>query len=618
MKRNAVKLFPMKLPENAMMVARLPIKQKAEPTCSNNGDGYITQDLWGISIRFEYQRSPKSPPKVIAMVRLPNDSFSNTVQRLKRKFVQRSVEAMTLDVAGDVTVRVEDAGSSEFEDLTNEDVFFNQSISSIKIDGKSYRLIRDAPECTTLKIALEPTVGYPLLPSYDLSTGRKEADSFQFRWYVESSSSSKPAREDHDLQELLRKNMDGWELRHVGPTFFPQEQDVGKYVCVVLDLGPDSIVRCAISEKAVAEIDTPMIFEERQRRYCQERCENGLRVMSYNVLADLYLNLGLAQEELFFPYCPKEYQEHAYRYPILLKEISGYNADLIFLQEVDERLHRRFLPQYMERHGYVTHFKKKGLLVNEGLAICFREDRLRAKSVHDVWLTDLLDPKLFPENGDVVELLEQASNLKQHFMSRPAVLQLLSLDVLSDEGVIILAANTHLHFHPLQENIKVLQALLCARYIARTTEDLRKQFPEARVYHLFAGDFNSTPAGAVYDLLTTGTVSTSHQCWKSNIVEDHPAPDEIFSKNSLSTGLATLSSLALDPPYTNYTRHQRNGADVGFAGCLDYIWGTPSIKVLQVIPMPSDDLVMKYVALPSKISPSDHLPLICDIRIGKE
>lgn len=43
--------------------------------------------------------------------------------------------------------------------------------------------------------------------------------------------------------------------------------------------------------------------------------------MSYNVLADLYLNLKLPQELLFFPYCQREYQSADYRYGLLLAEL---------------------------------------------------------------------------------------------------------------------------------------------------------------------------------------------------------------------------------------------------------------------------------------------------------
>ncbi|VDM73798.1 unnamed protein product [Strongylus vulgaris] len=60
---------------------------------------------------------------------------------------------------------------------------------------------------------------------------------------------------------------------------------------------------------------------------------------------------------------------------------------------------------------------------------------------------------------------------------------------------------------------------------------------------------------------------------------------------------------------TNYTRFKdENGCEHGFAGCLDYIW-TDSALVHRMAPRPSLEQMAKYGALPSKIAPSDHIPL---------
>jgi len=68
------------------------------------------------------------------------------------------------------------------------------------------------------------------------------------------------------------------------------------------------------------------------------------------------------------------------------------------------------------------------------------------------------------------------------------------------------------------------------------------------------------------------------------------------------------------PPYTNFTRAEGFTKDA-FVGCLDYIWTFPETKVLKVIPFPDHNLVTKYGAIPSRIAPSDHLPIICEICI---
>lgn len=51
-----------------------------------------------------------------------------------------------------------------------------------------------------------------------------------------------------------------------------------------------------------------------------------------------------------------------------------------------------------------------------------------------------------------------------------------------------------------------------------------------------------------------------------------------------------------------------------FLGLLDYIFVSDELDVERVIPMPQHELVTKHVGLPSPISASDHLPLICELK----
>lgn len=74
----------------------------------------------------------------------------------------------------------------------------------------------------------------------------------------------------------------------------------------------------------------------------------------------------------------------------------------------------------------------------------------------------------------------------------------------SSSETILLTANTHLYFNPLHVNIKVLQALLCARYILRIVRKYRKEEPEAKIHYIFAGDFNAVKNEGVYELLCDG------------------------------------------------------------------------------------------------------------------
>uniref|UniRef100_A0A1I8F7M3 Endo/exonuclease/phosphatase domain-containing protein n=1 Tax=Macrostomum lignano TaxID=282301 RepID=A0A1I8F7M3_9PLAT len=65
-----------------------------------------------------------------------------------------------------------------------------------------------------------------------------------------------------------------------------------------------------------------------------------VRVVSYNLLANLYADSDYSRNQLF-PWCDPNYLSMSYRKCLIFRELSGYNnADLVALQEVDEPLFR--------------------------------------------------------------------------------------------------------------------------------------------------------------------------------------------------------------------------------------------------------------------------------------
>lgn len=57
--------------------------------------------------------------------------------------------------------------------------------------------------------------------------------------------------------------------------------------------------------------------------------------------------------------------------------ISGYNADIICLQEVDRKIFNSCLTSFLAYEGLKGLFYKKGKQVAEGLACFYREKRFR-------------------------------------------------------------------------------------------------------------------------------------------------------------------------------------------------------------------------------------------------
>ncbi|CAI7778394.1 unnamed protein product, partial [Closterium sp. NIES-53] len=79
----------------------------------------------------------------------------------------------------------------------------------------------------------------------------------------------------------------------------------------------------------------------------------GFTVLSYNVLADLY-----ATSEMY-SYCPPWALSWAYRKQNLLRELMGYRADIMCLQEVQSDHFEEFFGPELEKQGYASVFKKK-------------------------------------------------------------------------------------------------------------------------------------------------------------------------------------------------------------------------------------------------------------------
>ena len=124
---------------------------------------------------------------------------------------------------------------------------------------------------------------------------------------------------------------------------------------------------------------------------------------------------------------------------------------------------------------------------------------------------------------------------------------------------------------------------------------------------IFCGDLNSTPKTGVVEFMANGVVKATHKDWTAGIKEDNQ-----FKGLDLHTSLR-LQLASGFPDYTNYTMHTN---EIGFAGCLDYIWTEKDkFTVESTLAMPAHELITKYQAIPSKICPSDHLPIICDISV---
>ncbi|CAH1369665.1 unnamed protein product [Tenebrio molitor] len=333
---------------------------------------------------------------------------------------------------------------------------------------------------------------------------------------------------------------------------------------------------------------------ETRHHFTKDKCQGDtFRVVSYNILADLYCDSDFTREVLH-PYCPPYALAIDYRKQLFIKEIKGFNADIICLQEVDRKIYNYDLQPLFEQLDYDSDFCIKGGLVAEGLACFYNKNRFKRLETFRLVLSDELNSnQLF---SDIWEIVETNQELSARILNRSTVLQVNILESL-DRNEVLVVGNTHLYFHPDADHIRLLQGAAIIRYLEHIMDRFRNEFGK-RLSLVLCGDFNSVPECGIYQLYTTGSVPEDHVDFQSNLQQAVRVP--------LQQSLR-LKSACGTPKYTNFT--------AGFADCLDYIYcEAANFDVVQVVPLPSHEELSQHTALPSVVFPSDHVSLVSDLK----
>ncbi|CAF2802318.1 unnamed protein product, partial [Rotaria sp. Silwood2] len=323
-----------------------------------------------------------------------------------------------------------------------------------------------------------------------------------------------------------------------------------------------------------------------------------IRLVSYNILANGYASSTDAQQTIY-PYCPQDFLEHDYRKPLLLKEILGYYADIISLQECDIAFYQRELSFILKQHGYLSDMKIKSDAVREGEAIFYRTDRFIAIGSHNIKIGEYL------RDAEHLEYIRRrcslVSEINTNLLERNTALQILALQLQGQSNEIFLICNTHLYFHPKADIVRCLQAMIAFEHIKEVKQLYEEQNKNVSI--IWSGDFNANVTSLAYHLLFTGVLLTdiNHRSYN----EDYATIIKDFDYKS-PTELSTYSNYA----YTNYM--------LNYHGVIDHIfYDAKKFKFQRCIPMPTHEEVTEFTALPSCKIPSDHLAVVVELEIIK-
>ena len=284
-----------------------------------------------------------------------------------------------------------------------------------------------------------------------------------------------------------------------------------------------------------------------QKRSASER--DDLRVLTYNILADLYTSRDVDQH-LMYAHCDLSHLMRWRRMPMLIYEILAYNADVICLQEVDTSIYDTLLRPVLESKGYQGFYSNKASTQQEGCAMfwstsCFEEVSefdMKTISIRDLFAEheDHLLKGNFgstDDNGEdagnkqlnkwnsmdeILDLMGKHDELRRIAREKTGqILQVANLTLknprddatnanAASKPKRMILANTHLFYHPMADHIRAMQAYVVCKKI----DEVRRQDGSDPYPLVLCGDLNSDPLSGAVQLLFTRAVDSHHETWK--------------------------------------------------------------------------------------------------------
>jgi len=535
----------------------------------------LRNELLGVDRQFNFSRQLSE--KVCDFLGRISTNIERSVNKKKKK--KRTGEEEKQEDPNKIEVSLLRGGELVPGDQLCKDIIFDSRLCLLVL-GTEYSVILNAPWVTLITLPSSIMAGFPVYP-LKLEVLFADKSDCTFCWYKNIGANTG------------KKLSANWVEVGSGFYYTPSTCDIGchlKVVCAAQNgsvCGPSSEV---ISTNPVEAGPGACPFELRHAFTKERLSGKTFRVVSYNILADLYADSEVSRTQLF-PYCPIDYRKQ-----LILKELLGYNADIICLQEVDCKVFSNDLIPTLSSVGFDGVFGKKGGTVSEGLACIFHKSRFKCVSSHAIHLAEEL--KSNPLFADLWNRVKDNEALANRILARTTCSQFVVLDSVDNSKKRIIVANTHQYFHPDADHIRLLQSSMTLTYLEHLVAEAAVENPDRSVSCIFCGDFNSTPEWGVYRLITTQHIAEDCIDWASN-------KDEEVKGVSLSHSLPLASAYGT-PEYTNFTE--------GFAGCLDYIfYQHDQLDIAQVVPLPSTEELQQHVALPSVVFPSDHIALVADM-----
>ncbi|KAI9485944.1 MAG: Endonuclease/exonuclease/phosphatase [Benjaminiella poitrasii] len=340
-----------------------------------------------------------------------------------------------------------------------------------------------------------------------------------------------------------------------------------------------------------------------------ENDNDKLSVLCYNILCPKYATSQV------FGYTPSWALNWDYRKELIISEVLGYQSDVVCLQEVAVKHYEGELGDALKERGdYDSVFFPKSRVKTmtgknrkevDGCAIFYKASKYNLIEHH------LLEysPKSLQRPD-----FKHSDDIYNRVMTRDNVAVMIILEH-KESLQRVLMVNSHIFWDPHYADVKLVQVGMmmdeiedfAAKHLVppSTSPDGPTYASVKQLPTIICGDFNSVPESGVYEFLSKGKLPPHHPDFGNYSYGGYTS--EGLSHNlSLKSSYSHVGELDI----TNYTPE--------YKGTLDYIWYTNNtLEVVSLLGGIRQDYLDKVVGFPNAHFPSDHIPLMAEIRIKK-
>lgn len=351
-------------------------------------------------------------------------------------------------------------------------------------------------------------------------------------------------------------------------------------------------------------------------------------VLSYNILCDFYVSPAA------YGYTPTAALAWENRREIILDELKARNADIICLQEVNSDSFNEFLRPALAVDDYKGFFWPKSRAQTMSEKDAKHVDGCATFYKNSKYI--LLDKRLIEFGRIAINRpdMKGEHDIFNRVMTKDHIATACFLEN-RQTGARKIVANAHIFWDPVFVDVKIVQVAILLEQLAKMAQEWSKLPPckdkelfkyangddvdaekapveIAPSQHYNSGtdipvvlcvDFNSLPESSIYDLMSNGSLSSTHEDLAGRSYGD-------LTRNGISHNFQLKSAYANigELSFTNYTP--------GFIGCIDYIWySTNGLQVSGLLGEIDKEYMSRIPGFPHIYQPSDHISLMAEFSV---